>query len=354
MFENAPEAHEHHESKVCLETDHHRARLEFLLGHAPWTAVSSIMAFNLSSMFYLLMIHCLHWLAHLSALNLCNHRFELQASQLSLQRCCEGFNWWNQHQGGDHVLAVSARHGAKPVDSIRNTKRAKVFEGIPKFSPEKKNREPILQDILTQPSAFSPKNRTQDNNRSQPIFLMQFSSYWILGSTSLNDYWAAVTAQKLVEEVAKMLAGSLPRSVRPIVLTPTINSHTNNRSQPAIVLRKQRNVLRNQKIQETFSTLSIVLSGGGLRFESSMKFQKSSWEGCSLRMGKVVIWSFKMPPRTFSAIIVLRWIFELYWICRWSFPSISPKGENVVVGSNGGLPTINLSSACFQRTLQFR
>ena len=208
--------------------------------------------------------------------------------------------------------------------------------------------------ILTQPSAFSPKNRTQDNNRSQPIFLMQFSSYWILGSTSLNDYWAAVTAQKLVEEVAKMLAGSLPRSVRPIVLTPTINSHTNNRSQPAIVLRKQRNVLRNQNIQETFSTLSIVLSGGGLRFESSMKFQKSSWEGCSLRMGKVVIWSFKMPPRTFSAIIVLRWIFELYWTCRWSFPSISPKGENVVVGSNGGLPTINLSSACFQRTLQFR
>ena len=94
-----------------------------------------------------LMIHCLHSLAHLSALNLCNHRFELQASQLSLQRCCEGFNWWNQHQGGDHVLAVSARHGAKPVDSILNTKRAKVFEGIPKFSPEKKTGEPHLQYI---------------------------------------------------------------------------------------------------------------------------------------------------------------------------------------------------------------
>ena len=62
--------------------------------------------------------------------------------------------------------------------------------------------------ILTPPSAFSPKNRTENNNRSQPFFVMNFYDF------GLGSCWCS----KVCFPRAKM-SGYLPRSVRPPAMT---------------------------------------------------------------------------------------------------------------------------------------
>ena len=87
----------------------------------------------------------------------------------------------------------------------------------------------------------------------------------VLRSTSLNDYWsAAVIDQKLVEKITKMLAGPLPRSVRPIVLTPSIVLSEQSFSHQQLFSGNQR-MSETKKIQVNMSKIrmSILAIGNG-------------------------------------------------------------------------------------------
>ncbi len=68
---------------------------------------------------------------------------------------------------------------SKPETALNSTHLDSRWDNFPIRVPKVLRQHKMKHDktyfILTQPSAFSPKNRTQDNNRSQPKFLMKFS-----------------------------------------------------------------------------------------------------------------------------------------------------------------------------------